>query len=56
MTMFCRHCSGPVYWIGPPGALTHTECAHCHQRNCQIEVQDGAIDSDDVDSEGGSHD
>lgn len=29
MNMICTLCGGPVSWVGPLGALTHTKCQAC---------------------------
>ena len=34
--MICNICGGEVIWKGPLSALTHTECQHCGEINCQI--------------------
>ena len=36
--MHCKNCGGNrVAWVGPLSALTHTECADCGAKNCQVE-------------------
>ena len=36
--MHCKNCGGNrVAWVGPLTALTHTECADCGAKNCQVE-------------------
>jgi predicted RNA-binding Zn-ribbon protein involved in translation (DUF1610 family) len=36
MTMICDLCGRTgVRWMGPLSNLTHTECPHCGERNCQ---------------------
>lgn len=34
--MICSLCGGKVTWRGPWANLSHTECADCGGRNCQI--------------------
>lgn len=34
--MQCSRCGGHVTWRGPFSNLTHTECASCGGRNCQV--------------------
>jgi hypothetical protein len=36
MTMICSICGrAGIRWMGPLSALTHTECPHCGNQNCQ---------------------
>lgn len=36
MSMICSRCRQiGIQWVGPWGALTHTECLHCGGINCQ---------------------
>jgi Zn ribbon nucleic-acid-binding protein len=34
--MKCSICGGYVEWKGPLSNLTHTECAKCGGKNCQL--------------------
>lgn len=50
MTMICATCNGPVFWMGPCGAQTHTQCSECGAINNQVPAEPV------VDSEGGEPD
>lgn len=46
MTMLCSQCDQyGILWMGPWGALTHTECPHCGGINCQY-PEDHQTDDD----------
>lgn len=34
--MICSRCGGAMTWRGPFSNLTHTECAVCGGKNCQV--------------------
>lgn len=53
--MICQTCGGRVFWMGPCGALTHTECEQCGAHNNQLPEP---VESDlpAADSEGGDYD
>ncbi|MBI3445615.1 MAG: hypothetical protein HY055_09705 [Magnetospirillum sp.] len=45
--MICTYCGGHVTWRGPLSDLTHTQCASCGRRNCQVVEEPEDLDIDE---------
>lgn len=45
--MTCSLCGGLVTWRGRLSALTHTQCAKCGEKNCQI-VESYSIEDENI--------